>query len=1422
MNDASRAIFGWLAAKLGIFAPADFREGEPGGEGGILFDAFRLAPEDAIKLFESKGYKLTWSWKDLQKDAHAKAFTVAKVMKADILTDIRNEVEKALRAGTTLAEFQRNLEPILKKKGWWGKVPDFQVPTDPGAPQHIAGKWAQLGSPWRLETIFRTNLQTGYMTGRYRGLKATAATRPFWQYLAVMDKSTRPAHAALHGRIFRADDPIWGKIYPPNGFNCRCRVRSLSESELARYGLKDKVEKTSGGAVLDATGSPIQIDEGWDYNPGEAGLKELQKLESEKRARLAGKLGVRLPPGPGFLPPEDDQVAPIRAKQLGDEIAPSRVQVQTPKPPQTAPTDSGFLPPEDDTVPLAGKRPEEQAVRISKEMLKPVSGATIARAKAAAKHKTESAADLAKALSKLDEIQKPEADVPDFGKLLLPENIDPAKFEETWKLPEGKAPSFGRYGAVVIREDGKILIREPAGHFDGYHWTLAKGGMDKGETSLEAALREVKEELGVTKAETVGMVRHGHGPAKNNFFYIIRAKEVDSSAMDQETQSTKWVTPKEALEHFAQTKNKAGRRRDMGVIIQAIKDWNQYVSGSESPIIFEAWKKAKNVTPAPVVAPPPPAPAPAPAVAAPAPVAPAPVQTAKIKPSAFPIDLGTLKDIKRLGGSTGARLVEDPLTGEKFVQKQGNSPGHLVSEVNADAAYQAGGARVPAMRLYTGGSRPVKLARLVPNAVELGEWLRSASPAEAERMKAEISKHFVLDALLGNYDVAGMGMDNILVDEQGNPWRIDNGGSLSYRAQGAKKTSAQWGKEVLELKTLRDPKINQNTAKIFAGVTDDMIQAQIADIIERKDAIVSAVGPEERDIVAARIEYLRSLLKVQEKKAAASPGRLPGVFPAKFVEKARAQESIGLSLPIDEDQIEDLEVLVWKEKDSTGKLITRARMKMTGAGNAAILDKVLDQVKGEAPKTGQTVPQPDTDEFWPTILAGIKTVNHHQGDGKYNETTLKNMENLIQKLNAKAITKDNEIANYYLAAIQKVLNAKTAKTMVPKIVPYVPPKKAEEQKPAEPEKKAPGGIVAKWGRWKFTSKSRPGKLYTDTGSETATSFSSEIPAIEMETDNGIKMQYSPIRIAGKQIPESRLFAMTGYLEITADGDLDQDTVDRIASAMAKVGIKTEHASPEYREFLYLRQGLHLMQAEDDQVKAIYSDGTLTTGEKVERLKDHIERKLKVRIPSSPNEDYNPDRETTSVGGGHGYLWRWDMPRSKMRKEMKDYLLVHSSSNVVEFVKSVAMAGGEITSTVERTRKGVPIASGMSPGADMGTGGANYFFARLRKASSAKGNYSLVFPIDHLARMDAISFMGDRYGEVKPGYETYRNTTKEEFQSCASNSTNETIFKHGMSLWDVREINTGSVQKRSELIAWFRSQMKMEKWPDGRTLEEVIK
>ena len=110
---------------------------------------------------------------------------------------------------------------------------------------------------------------------------------------------------------------------------------------------------------------------------------------------------------------------------------------------------------------------------------------------------------------------------------------------------------------------------------------------------------------------------------------------------------------------------------------------------------------------------------------------------------------------------------------------------------------------------------------------------------------------------LANWDVIGLEEDNILVDEKGQVYRIDNGGSLRYRVQGEPKGD-KWTKEVYEIKTMRDPDVNSHTANIFGSVTDEEIEKQTNDIYKRKKEILNLIDdPETYSLVAARIDWLK-------------------------------------------------------------------------------------------------------------------------------------------------------------------------------------------------------------------------------------------------------------------------------------------------------------------------------------------------------------------------------------------------------------------------------------------------------------------------------------------------------------------------------------------------------------------------------------
>jgi hypothetical protein len=236
----------------------------------------------------------------------------------------------------------------------------------------------------------------------------------------------------------------------------------------------------------------------------------------------------------------------------------------------------------------------------------------------------------------------------------------------------------------------------------------------------------------------------------------------------------------------------------------------------------------------------------------------------------FPKDPEKLELVKKLGGSTGAELVKDPKSGRLYVRKKGNNPGHLREETHADAAYQALGVPVPRFKLYETDGGPVKLSEFHQGQT-LAELKRSDPAAYAAAVK-QVQKHFAADALLGNWDVVGRSFDNILVTDKGQVLRIDNGGSLRYRAQGAKKGSSQWpGDELGELQSLRQSHINPQAADVFGSLTDKEVAKQAKALLKKRAKLLASLPAELKPALEHRLTKLDEWVKAASLPKAKPP-----------------------------------------------------------------------------------------------------------------------------------------------------------------------------------------------------------------------------------------------------------------------------------------------------------------------------------------------------------------------------------------------------------------------------------------------------------------------------------------------------------------------------------------------------------------------
>ena len=230
--------------------------------------------EEAIAYFSDKIPMTAAEYFTLEEKMRALAFTISRVSAADIIIDIKSAVEAAIEQGETLRDFQARLSDIMSAKGWEGLT------------------------PWHAETVFRNNIQTAYSVGRHDQMMDMSDSF-YGEYDAVNDLATRPAHAALDGKIFPMDDPFWDTWWPPNGHRCRCSVNPVHKYAVEEEGLKVETEDPTGGLmdpVDPKTGNkmparPLVPDPGWDHNPAkEAWKPDLEKYPDELKRQLEGPM----------------------------------------------------------------------------------------------------------------------------------------------------------------------------------------------------------------------------------------------------------------------------------------------------------------------------------------------------------------------------------------------------------------------------------------------------------------------------------------------------------------------------------------------------------------------------------------------------------------------------------------------------------------------------------------------------------------------------------------------------------------------------------------------------------------------------------------------------------------------------------------------------------------------------------------------------------------------------------------------------------------------------------------------------------------------------------------------------------------------------------------------------------------------------
>lgn len=112
----------------------------------------------------------------------------------------------------------------------------------------------------------------------------------------------------------------------------------------------------------------------------------------------------------------------------------------------------------------------------------------------------------------------------------------------------------------IVFNNGKVLITQ---HSQNHHWSFPKGLIDPGQTSKEAAVREVKEEGGV-EAEIIDKVGYskyvytlnGVKIFKVVTYFLMKYISGDIKDHDFEVSDIGWYEPENALKQLSFSQDK--------------------------------------------------------------------------------------------------------------------------------------------------------------------------------------------------------------------------------------------------------------------------------------------------------------------------------------------------------------------------------------------------------------------------------------------------------------------------------------------------------------------------------------------------------------------------------------------------------------------------------------------------------------------------------------------------------------------------------------------------------------------------------------------------------------------------------------------------------------------------------------------------
>jgi hypothetical protein len=177
-----------------------------------------LSWKEAEHLFQQRvGYPAS-DYYALEEWVRGQGFTVSQVTTYEMVLRVKRKLQQVIETGGDLAEFRR-----------WASV-EFPV-------------WSRAYT----ELVFRQNVFSSYSAARFRQINDPDVAKTFeiLLYDAVADTRVREEHAAMGGTQWKRSEFPSG-WWPPNGFNCRCEVRAMTQTMAKGSGARKWSKRDDG------------------------------------------------------------------------------------------------------------------------------------------------------------------------------------------------------------------------------------------------------------------------------------------------------------------------------------------------------------------------------------------------------------------------------------------------------------------------------------------------------------------------------------------------------------------------------------------------------------------------------------------------------------------------------------------------------------------------------------------------------------------------------------------------------------------------------------------------------------------------------------------------------------------------------------------------------------------------------------------------------------------------------------------------------------------------------------------------------------------------------------------------------------------------------------------------------------------------